>query len=588
MIRSKALRAGVVALGCAALAQGAASAADPLRLTKPVNATQQVLDPGRLYSSPSFAFDPSNTNIVAAGFADMRSRRCSVVRSLDGGATWALAGGSPALTDYPFCSHGQGGSVQTRLAFGRDGTLYMAMNAWDNQDGARGGGAIQVARTNDLGETWETTLAYTARGKVDTEVKNPRPFHDFAVDRSGSTDVLYVTTSLVHAGFTAPNALPPSPSVIISRDGGRTFDAPVDLAAGLFADDALRGRAFAAITTTTPTTSATPTTAATGGGATTTVPPAGSRAATPNQEDNFGAAGGRTGVEVEVDGDGAAYVFWRTGTANVNPSPPAAHVVSRSTDGGRTWSAVMGDFVYQNQASRYAVSREGVIHRVYQQNPQSTVNSLGDVYYTNSSDGGQSWSEPKILTDDNPADYRGQYFPYIDVAPNGRVDAVWWDTRSDPGIRSNDVYYTYSTDNGATWSANMRITDQSVDRRFGTWGVNYDINMPPLVGSSDKVALFGWDDTRFSRGEAGQVLADDPIAEESFGSGVQDVFISAVQFTALGGGGASSTAKGVMAGVIGLLAVGLVLLVVVGVGRRSSGGGPAAKVGGGKESAKVH
>ena len=66
----------------------------------------------------------------------------------------------------------------------------------------------------------------------------------------------------------------------------------------------------------------------------------------------------------------------------------------------------------------------------------------------------------------------------------------------DPGIRSNDVYYAYSDDDGRTWSANRRITDRSVDRRLGVWGANYDINSPPSVASTNAYAIFGWDDTR--------------------------------------------------------------------------------------------
>ena len=74
----------------------------------------------------------------------------------------------------------------------------------------------------------------------------------------------------------------------------------------------------------------------------------------------------------------------------------------------------------------------------------------------------------------------------------------------DPGIQANDVYYAYSTDDGATWSKNIRITDQSVDRRFGLWGANFDQKSPPSVASANQFAAFAWDDTRFSRDEAGR------------------------------------------------------------------------------------
>ena len=74
----------------------------------------------------------------------------------------------------------------------------------------------------------------------------------------------------------------------------------------------------------------------------------------------------------------------------------------------------------------------------------------------------------KVIPDNDLAKSR----PNITFAPNGRGDVVWWDTRDDPGIRANDVYYAYSTDNGSTWSKNVRVTDQSIDRRLGVWANN--------------------------------------------------------------------------------------------------------------------
>jgi hypothetical protein len=129
----------------------------------------------------------------------------------------------------------------------------------------------------------------------------------------------------------------------------------------------------------------------------------------------------------------------------------------------------------------------------------------------------------------------------------------------------------YSTDNGATFSKNIRITDQTVDRRFGVWGNNFDQNSPPSLASTNEYALFAWDDTRMSRGDAGNVQAADPTVSGGIGTGVQDIFSAAYQFKALGGG-TSKVAKAVIAGVVGLLAVGLVLLIIALAQRRSSGG----------------
>ena len=139
--RSFGIRMAAVVGLCLLVAQGASSAAaTPIGLTTPVHATKNDLNPGRLYSPPTFAVDPGNSLRVLAAVADHRSRRCHIMRSTDGGQSWNMLEASPALASYPFCSHGQGGVIQAPIAFGRNGTVYLAMNAWDDQDGARRGG----------------------------------------------------------------------------------------------------------------------------------------------------------------------------------------------------------------------------------------------------------------------------------------------------------------------------------------------------------------------------------------------------------------------------------------------------------------
>jgi len=117
--RSFGIRMAMVVGACVLLAQGAALAAStPIGLTKPVQATKNDLNPGRLYSPPTFAVDPENNTRVMAAVADHRSRRCHALRSLDGGQTWSMLEASPALASYPFCGHGQGGVIQARSPSG--------------------------------------------------------------------------------------------------------------------------------------------------------------------------------------------------------------------------------------------------------------------------------------------------------------------------------------------------------------------------------------------------------------------------------------------------------------------------------------
>ncbi len=84
----------------------------------------------------------------------------------------------------------------------------------------------------------------------------------------------------------------------------------------------------------------------------------------------------------------------------------------------------------------------------------------GDVMFARSTDGGQTWDDPIRINDDlSSSDY--QWFGTMSVAPNGRIDAVWLDTRDAPGNSLNSsLYYAYSLDQGETWTANIRLSDE--------------------------------------------------------------------------------------------------------------------------------
>jgi len=75
-----------------------------------------------------------------------------------------------------------------------------------------------------------------------------------------------------------------------------------------------------------------------------------------------------------------------------------------------------------------------------------------EVYYKRSTDFGATWGEDTRLSED-PA---GSYNPCI-AADSGLVHVVWWDTRTTPF----EIYYKNSTDEGLTWSADTRLTNDT-------------------------------------------------------------------------------------------------------------------------------
>ncbi len=82
-----------------------------------------------------------------------------------------------------------------------------------------------------------------------------------------------------------------------------------------------------------------------------------------------------------------------------------------------------------------------------------------DVMIARSTDGGTTFGAPVRINDD-PDNSSYQWFGTMSVAPNGRIDVVWLDTRDDPANSvGSALYYAYSTDQGESWSINKKLTE---------------------------------------------------------------------------------------------------------------------------------
>jgi hypothetical protein len=88
-----------------------------------------------------------------------------------------------------------------------------------------------------------------------------------------------------------------------------------------------------------------------------------------------------------------------------------------------------------------------------------SISDPADVMFSKSTDGGISWSPPaRINTDQSVTNF--QWFGTMSVAPNGRIDVVWLDTRDAlAGSDNSALYYSYSTDQGESWSANEKLSE---------------------------------------------------------------------------------------------------------------------------------
>ena len=94
-----------------------------------------------------------------------------------------------------------------------------------------------------------------------------------------------------------------------------------------------------------------------------------------------------------------------------------------------------------------------------------SVNDPLDVMFARSTDGGMTWSDP-VRVNDDPGTDAYQWFGTMSVAPDGRIDVVWLDTRENPGLVLSKLYYAASWDGGLSWSQNIPL-GESFDPHVG-------------------------------------------------------------------------------------------------------------------------
>jgi len=91
---------------------------------------------------------------------------------------------------------------------------------------------------------------------------------------------------------------------------------------------------------------------------------------------------------------------------------------------------------------------------------QPTAASNGtDVMFARSTNGGFSFSPPMRINDDPINQNKWHWFGTLAVAPNGRIDSVWFDTRNAANNTDSQLFYSYSTDGGVSWAPNVAVSN---------------------------------------------------------------------------------------------------------------------------------
>lgn len=194
--------------------------------------------------------------------------------------------------------------------------------------------------------------------------------------------------------------------------------------------------------------------------------------------------------------------------------------LTKSTNGGATWSTpstVMtaeqpnspirgGDqFRFFSILSAAVDPNNGALYVAWTDSRNLNTNGT-DVVYVKSTNGGTTWSAVTRLSHDPVGVVRDHITPVIVVGADSKVHAFWLDRRLDASNHLFDSWYSSSTDGGATWDPDTRVSTVSQDLNVG---------FPPGSGNAagDYWGLDTWRDTVY-------------VAWNDTRSGDQDIVVS--------------------------------------------------------------
>src|SRR6266498_3542789 len=157
--------------------------------------------------------------------------------------------------------------------------------------------------------------------------------------------------------------------------------------------------------------------------------------------------------------------FWciRSSNAqNPNVTPTFDQVTTVNLGGSLLFGAAINPGGLAGQIF-LAVDRSGAatnnnIYMIATVRPFGASNG-SDIMFSRSTDGGLTFSPPHRINDDPVNHSKWHWFGTLSVAPNGRIDSVWLDTRNAPNNTDSQLFYSWSTDGGLTWAPNVAVSN---------------------------------------------------------------------------------------------------------------------------------
>lgn len=501
-------------------------------------------------TEPHLAVNPNDPDHLLVGVIDYNFPSVSSYVSLDGGGTWE----GPVQVPYLLDDRVSGGDPVVR--FDRDGNAYYASISIGVKEFEFGPivaflmvSSIVVASSDDGGFSWPETVS-TARSDVTTEDLRLDPLGRLRGTLATSfldkpwmavgphpddpgRDVVYLTYTDFEIKYEilwvgeVPTFLPRAQEstirLVSSEDGGRTWTEPVDVSQTV-------QRAFGEVEQ-------------------------------PVVPGPLGTKRTVQGSQPVVTPDGTVHVVWLDTTDDESMKGRGEIHAASSDDGGETWSdpvlaAEFNEVGFRPRTAffRYwgssfphlAAGPDGELYVVFTGRPDDRPDDDGDIFLVRSVDGGGSWSEPVRVNDDDGSAL--QFFPAIDVGPDGTVHLMWGDMRDDPAQTRYHIYYARTEDQGATFGAELEGGIRVQDSRVTDFASNPNVGFPfglfigdyfSIQATEDDVYMV-WADTRL--GEFGPmnqkigftrqrtITAPEIFVSPPAGPGGQDITIQGFDF----------------------------------------------------------
>lgn len=384
----------------------------------------------QMQNESSIAINPLNPNVLIASAVDYRDTSATwVYFSTDGCRTWR---NKNLKRPYP----GWRSSNDPSVAFSYDGIGYVVYGGFavlSDTGILYGENGVFLARTIDNGNTWTAHIPIIVHRGQQTLDSLFEDKYYITVDNSPNSPYrgrLYVPWKRVIPRDSSTQIV-----ISYSSDRGDTWSVPIPIS---------------------PSKSGT------------------------SEDTTFG----QSFPLAAVGPNGEVYVVWNDGTES-------AIGFAKSTDGANTFSNPRHIVKYNPFGKTKYITNQGYRHTVkgavraeaypslvcdYTSGTQSgylylcwSADNIPNVYFSRSTDGGETWSPPIIVHSDTTND---QFWHWIALDPtNGDIAIMYLDSRNDTNNLLVECYVSYSSNSGETW-IDSKVSEVSSDLRLNPFSEN--------------------------------------------------------------------------------------------------------------------